>query len=115
MRLGVVDNTDRGVLLQQFGERLPELDVVLALLGGDRNGEHRRMRSDLGDWRMRLRAVAQGLSGLGVVELAERDGLAGLRRPALLAGLTHELENRRDTSRLPVGGRDIGAVADLSR
>src|SRR5712672_1677655 len=102
MRLGVVDDADRGVLLEQLGERLPELDVVLALLGGDRDAQHGRMRNDLGHRWMRLRTIAQGISGLGVIELAERDGLAGLGGTALLAVLTRKLENRRDASGLPV-------------
>ena len=34
-------------------ERLAKLDVVLALLGGDRDRQHRRMRRDLDDRRMR--------------------------------------------------------------
>ena len=42
--LGIVDHGQRGILVDQLVERLAELDVVLALLGGDRDREHRRMR-----------------------------------------------------------------------
>src|SRR5215471_20419939 len=64
---------------------------------------------------MRLLSVAQGVAGFGVVELAERDGLAGFGGTALLAVLAHELEYSRDTSGLPVGIQEIGAVSDFSR
>src|SRR5215467_4937099 len=93
VRLGVVDDADRGVFLEQLAERLPKLDVVLALLGSDRDGEHRRMGSDLGERWMRLLAVAQSIAGFGMIELAERDGVAGFGGAALLAVLAHELEN----------------------
>ena len=103
-----------GILLEQFGQRLPELDVVLALLGGDRHRQHRRIGNDLGHRRMRLLAVAQGVAGLGMVELAERHGVAGLGRTALLALLAHELEHRRDAPGVPLGGGEMDAVADLA-
>src|SRR5262245_34680131 len=115
MRLGIVDDADRGVLLEQFGERLAELDVVLALLGSDCDRQHRRMGNDFADRRMWLLAVAQSIAGLGMIELAECDGLARFGGTTLLASLPHELENGRDTSGLPVHIREIGAVSDFSR
>ena len=84
-------------------QRLAELDVVLALLGGDRDREHRRIGRDLGDRRVRLLAGGQRLAGLGVVELAERDGLAGLRGAALLGGLADQLEHARHAAGLALG------------
>ena len=42
VRLRVVHHRDRGIFLEQLVQRLAELDVVLALLGGDRDREHRR-------------------------------------------------------------------------
>src|SRR5262249_58837550 len=48
------------------------------------------------------------------IALAERPCTAGCAGPALLAVLTHELENSRDASRLAVGGQEIGAVSNLS-
>ena len=87
VRFGIVHHRDRGILLEQPVQRLAELDVVLALLGGDRDREHRRIRRDPGERRMRLLAGGERVAGIGVVELAERHRLAGLRRPALLAVL----------------------------
>ena len=92
-----------GILFEQLRERLAQLDVVLALLGGDRDAQHRRMGSDRGKRWMRLLAVGQGVAGLGVIELAECHRVAGLGGAALLAVLAHELEHRRDPSRVSVG------------
>ena len=39
---GIVHDGQRGILFRQLGERRAELDVVLALLGVHRDGEHRR-------------------------------------------------------------------------
>ena len=74
---GIVHDRDRRVLLEQLVQRLAELDVVLALLGGDRDRQHRRIGRDLGERRVRLLAGGEGVAGIGVVELAERDRLAG--------------------------------------
>ena len=115
MRLRVVDDADRGVFLEQFPERLPQLDVVLALLGSDGDREHRGVGRDLGERWMRLLAVAQSLARCGMIELAERDGVAGFGGAALLAVLTHELENSGDASRLALGVQQIGAVGDFTR
>src|SRR5262245_62460076 len=49
-----------------------------------------------------------------MIELAERDGIAGFGGPALLALLTHELEHSRNPSRLAVGPQESGAVSNLS-
>ena len=88
VRLGVVHDRDRGIFVEQLGERLAELDVVLALLGGDRDARAPAACGvDLGDRRMRLLAGGQRIAGLGVIELAERDGFAGCGRPALLGVL----------------------------
>ena len=114
MRLGIVDHAYRGVLLQQLRECLAELHVVLALLGHDRNGQHRRMGDDFGDRRMRLWSVAQSVAGLGVIELAECDGIARLSGAAFLGLLTHELENSRDARDLPLCIHQIGTVSNLS-
>ena len=43
VRLRIVHDGDRGILLGELVERLAELHVVLALLGRDRDGEHRRI------------------------------------------------------------------------
>ena len=40
--LGIVLHDQRGIFIDQLGERLTELDVVLALLGGNRERQHRR-------------------------------------------------------------------------
>ena len=103
MRFGIVHHRDRGVLLEQPVQRLAELDVVLALLGGDRDREHRRIRGDLGQRRMRLLAGGERVAGIGVVELAERHGLAGLRRPALLAVLAEQLEHAGHAAGVALG------------
>ena len=83
--LGIVHDGERGIFLEQLGQGLAELDVVLALLGGDRDGEHRRIGGDLGELRMRLLAGGQRVAGGGMVELAESHRLTRLRGPALLA------------------------------
>ena len=49
---------------------------------------------------MRLLAGRERVAGLGVVELAERDGLAGGRRPALLDALAEQLEHAGDAAGL---------------
>ena len=56
--LGIVHDGDRGILLGQLVQRQAELDVVLALLGRDRDRQHRRIGRDLGERRMRLLARA---------------------------------------------------------
>ena len=70
--LRIVHDGDRGILLGELVERLAELHVVLALLGRDRDGEHRRIRRR--PWRARgcgLLARGQRVAGLGLVELGE--------------------------------------------
>src|SRR5262249_50673638 len=114
MRLGVVDDADGRVLLEQFRERLPQLDVVLAFLGGDRDGQHRRMGRDLGERRMRLLAVAQGVAGFGMIELSERDGIAGSGPPPLPALPPNELEHTRPPPPPAVGVQESGAVSNFS-
>ena len=52
---------------------------------------------------MRLLAGGQRVAGIGVIELAERDGLAGLRGTALLGVLAHQLEHAGDASGLASG------------
>src|ERR1700720_586099 len=48
VRFRIVHDDDRRIFLGQLVERLAELDVVLALLGRDRDREHRRIWLDLG-------------------------------------------------------------------
>ena len=104
VRLGIVDHRDRGVLVDQLGERLAELDVVLALLGRDRDGEHRRDGLHLGDRLVRRLAGRERVAGLCPVELAERDRVARRGGGPLLMRGAHELEHAGDPARL-VGRR----------
>src|SRR5205085_12657017 len=113
-RLRVVHDADRVVFLQQLVERLTELDVVLALLGGHRHRQHRRIGRSLGQRRMRLLAGSQRVAGIGVVELAERDRLARLRRGAFLVVLAEQLEYAGDAASLALGRNEGRAVADLA-
>ena len=105
-------DADRRILFQQLVERLAELDVVLALLSRDRHREHRRIGRGLGQRRMRLLGGGERVTGIGVIELAERDGLAGLRRPTLLVVLADELEHAGNAAGLALGRDEGGAVAD---
>ena len=51
------------------------------------------MRIDFGDLSRALLAGAQRIAGPGMIELAERDGLAGRGGAALLRLLTEQLEH----------------------
>ena len=97
VRFGIVHDGQRGVFLGELGERGAELDVVLAFLGLHRGGEHRRHGLHLDERGMRLLAGRQRVAGLGMVELAEGDRVAGDGLRALLEVLAHQLEDRRTT------------------
>ena len=86
--LGIVHDAERGVLLGELGEGGAELDVVLALLGLHRQRQHRRIGLHLDQRGMRRLAGRQRVAGLGAVELAEGDGFAGHRLPALFEMLS---------------------------
>ena len=62
---------------------------------------------------MRLLADGQGVAGRGVVELAERDGLADRGRAALLGVLADELEDAGDAAGIALGRQEGRAVGDL--
>ena len=64
---------------------------------------------------MRLLAGRQRIAGLGMIELAERDGLAGNGLPALVEMLAHDLEYGRHAAGLAFGRIESGAVAGMSR
>ena len=113
--LGIVHDGDRRVFLGELVQRLAELHVVLALLGRDRDRQHRRIGLDLGERRMRLLAGGQRVAGLGLVELGERDGLADDGRPALLGRLADELEHAGDAAGFVVAGQERRAVGGLAR
>ncbi len=114
MRLGVVDHGDRRIFFHELVQRLAELDVVLAFLGGDRNREHRRTGRHRHQRFVRLLAGGDGVAGHGMVELGQRDGLADAGRAALLGGLAHELEHAGDTPGLALGRQERRAVGDLA-
>ena len=100
--LGIVMHDERGILVVQLVERHAELDVVLAVLGRDRDREHRREGRDLRDRGMDLLAGRQRVAaGPRVVELAERDSVAGHRGAALLGHLADQLEHARHGDRPP--------------
>ena len=44
VRFRIVDNRQRGVFINQLVQGLSELDVILAFLGSNCDGEHRRTR-----------------------------------------------------------------------
>ena len=79
----IVDHGERRIFLVQPQQRLPEFDVVLAVAGRQRYRQHRRRRLDLDQRRRRGLAAGQRVAGLDGVELAERDGFAGLGSGAL--------------------------------
>ena len=103
-----------GVLVHELVDRLAELDVVLAFLGGDRDRQHRRQRLRLGQRRVRLLAGRKRVAGLGVIELAERHHFAGGGRAALLGVLAEHLEGTGHASRLALRRLQRHAVADLA-
>src|SRR3954451_17790495 len=103
MRLGIVDDGDRGIFLKQLRERLAQLDVVLALLGGDRDAQNRRMGSDLRNRRLRRLAVRQAVTALGMIKLAEFYWLAGFGRAALVSVLPDNLKVFLHPSRFAPG------------
>ena len=110
----IVDHRERGILVHQLLQRLAELDVVLALLGGDRDRQHRRQWFYLGNGGMRLLAGGERIAGLGPIELAERNRIAADRRSAFLVVLSDKLEHARHPADLAVGRIERGAVADLA-
>ena len=112
--LGIVHDGDRGILLGKLVQRLAELHVVLALLGRDRDREHRRIGRDFGERGMRLLAGRQRIAGLGLFEFGEGDRFAERRRPALFAGLADQLEDAGDAAGLVVAGHECRAVAGLA-
>ena len=82
MGVGGVIDAEGGVFLQQLGHGGGELDLVLAVLEPQADGEHalRRGRSlDLHDACLLDR---HGLAGSGVLQTAERDDVTGTGRPA---------------------------------
>ena len=110
----IVLDGDRRIFLGELVQGLAELDVVLALLRRDGNGEHRRIGLDLGERGMGLLAGRERVAGLGLVELGEGDGLADRGRAALLGGLADELEHAGDAAGLVVTGQQRRAVAGLA-
>src|SRR5690242_12177471 len=113
MALRIVHDGQRGIFLRQFCESWPELYVVLTLFGLYRNRKHRRVGFDLGNRGMRLLARTQRVTGFGVIELAESDGLATRRLPAFLKMLTHQLEHAGNASGIAGGRGERRAVAGL--
>ena len=112
--LRIVRDGDRGVFFGKLVERLTELHVVLALLRRDGDGEHRRIRRDLGDGCVRLFAGGQRVAGLGLVELGERHGLARRGGAALFGVLADELEHAGDAAGFVIRRDECGAVAGLA-
>jgi hypothetical protein len=101
VRLRIVHHRQRGILLDQLVQRLAELDVVLALLGGDRKRQHRRQG-------LHLQEIGMGPSqpALGMVD-AQRG--AGPRR---FSGLAQELKMpRRDRPRSGVMKVELSGFA----
>ena len=62
---------------------------------------------------MRLLAGGERVAGLGMIELAERDRLAGGRRAALLGTVADQLEHAGDAARVGFRRDEGRAVADL--
>ena len=56
MGFRIVEHRERWIFFHQLVQRLPKLDVVLAILGGGGNRKHRRMRLDAADLRRGLLA-----------------------------------------------------------
>ena len=62
---------------------------------------------------MRLLAGGESVAGIGVIELAERDGFPGLRGSALFRALAKKLEDAGHAAGLTLGRDQRRAVADL--
>ena len=114
VRVGVVHDRDRGILFHELVERLAELDVVLALLGRDRDREHGRIGLDFRNRRMRCLAGRQRVAGMGGIELTERHRFTGRGRGALLGRLSHQLEHAGHAAGFGFAGIERRAVADLA-
>ena len=112
--LRIVHDGERGVLLGEFGEGRAELDVVLALLGLHGDGEHRRIGRHLHHRAARLPAGRQRVAGLGAVEFAEGDRIAGRGLAALGKVRAHRGEDAGDASDLGIRLREGRAVAGLA-
>ncbi len=91
--LGVVHDDDRGILVDQLVKAWPSLTSSLRSLAVTEIASTGGWGSTVDQRRMRLLAGRQRVAGLGVFELAERDGLAGDGRPALLEVLAQDLEH----------------------
>jgi hypothetical protein len=112
--LGVVNHSDRGVLVDQLVHGLAELDVILAILGRHRDSEHRLMRLDLHQRRMRLLARRQCIACPGVFELAERHRFACARGAALVGVVADHLEGCGHAAGFALRRKQRDAVADLA-
>ena len=115
VRLRIVHDGNRRIFLGEPVKRLTEFDVVLALLGRNRDGEYRRIGFDFGDRGMRMLAGAKGFTGLGLVELGKADCIADPGGTALLRGLADEPEGTGDAAGLVVRSQKRRAVAGLPR
>ena len=105
--VGIVHDGDRRIFLDQLVERLAELDVVLALFRRDRDREHRRIGRDRCDRRMRRLAGGQRVTGLRMIELAERHGFAGRGGGAFFGRLSHQLEHAGDAAGFGLAGIEV--------
>ncbi|MHC2402946.1 hypothetical protein ACVMGC_007490 [Bradyrhizobium barranii subsp. barranii] len=103
-----------GILLVQPGKGLAELDVVLAVGGGDRDREHRRRRLR-GEQRSRRGLAARDrVAGLDRVDLGERNRVAGFGRRTLGIVGAVDGEDAGDAAAPAGGGLQRGSVVEMA-
>jgi hypothetical protein len=88
-----VSERDRGVLLDDLGDGSGELNLVLLLLGGYCQPEHRLGDICLLDLDRFSLLLDEGVAGLDAVEAAEGYRVAGMSLAALDGLLAHDAEN----------------------
>src|SRR5262249_23193600 len=103
MVLGVVNDLEMGVFFGHVRVCRAKLDVVFALFGLHRNGQHRCIGFYLRKRRWLLLAGGQRVTGLRTVKLAERNCLADGGMPPFLELLAYQLEHAGDAPRSACG------------
>ena len=114
MRVVVLLERQRRIVLHQLGERSRELDLVLAVLEHQPDAEHRLRRRRTLDLHDAALVGRDRLARLDAFEPAQRDRLAGVRGPSLQRLLAAQGKDASDALIPPVGAEHGGAVGDVA-
>ncbi|MGY3347542.1 hypothetical protein ACVWYK_006311 [Bradyrhizobium sp. USDA 4470] len=112
--LGILHDDERGILFVQPHQRLTELDVVLAVGGRNRHGEHRWRRLRRRECSRRGLAARHGVARLDGIELGQRHGVTGFGRGPLAVVSAAHREDAGDTARCTGGGLQRGTVVEMA-